>query len=82
MTQFVRCVFGSDGKGRPYTYANDGVRLEGGERVLVDRNGNSIPVTVTDVDVEQPKDKDGEPIECKPILGFAPAKEETAPADA
>lgn len=80
MTQFVRCTFGSDGKGRAYTYANDGVRLEGGERVLVERAGHSIPVSVTEVDVEQPRDKEDKLIDCKPILGLAPVTKEASSA--
>lgn len=68
MTQFVKCAFGD--KDTPaYTYANDGVRLEVGQRVLVERYGKSVPVRVVEIDVPAPK------FECKPILGLAPAKE-------
>lgn len=72
MTQYVRCGFGSTPKPPGYTYANNGVRLEGGERVLVERAGKCVPVTVLEVDVEAPPLPDGK--QYKAILGLAPVE--------
>jgi len=66
LMQYVQCAFGESKRG--YTYVNEGDRLEVGARVLVERNGKQIPVTVTAIDVA-PLDV------AKPVLGPAPAKD-------